>query len=165
MKRRSRYKNTNVSLVAGIIVMAVTAVALGYLLGNWMIKFVTGTEINPVASEPEVQDEIIVGEDTNTTNETEDESDEMTAINPPGNATTPSIEGGDLFVVQLGAFNKYSNAVGLRDDLLAKGYNSVMITEGPPYKVQLRAAKTREEAEDIEDQVKQDGFVDVFIVH
>ncbi|AZR73311.1 hypothetical protein BBF96_07895 [Anoxybacter fermentans] len=158
MNRSRRYGNTNISLMVGVIVMAVTAVALGYLLGSWMIQFVTGSEIDPVTSGP-IKNEVVIN------NQDELEGEEPATINIPENRYTPNLEQEGLYIVQLGAFNNYANAERLRNELLEKGYTSVIITEGPPYKVQLRASKTKKEAEELKKQVKQDGYVDVFIVH
>lgn len=164
MNRTPRYAKSNISLLAGVVAMAFLAVALGYLLGSWMIQFVTGSKLDPV-SQP-IINEIQIS----------DPSDkEADPLNTPDNSLTPdtrltpntnsvqSPEG--LYVVQLGAFNSLANAERLRSELLDKGYVSAMVTEGPPYKVQLRASETREEADRLKDEVKQDGYVDVFIVH
>ncbi len=136
--------------------MGVMAVVGGYFIGNALLNFAGGAEINQVSSEPQENEFIITNiEDT----------EEPQVIDIPENDYTPESRSGSLFVVQLGAFNNRVNAERLQEELLEKGYPSVIITEGPPYKVQLRASQTEEEAEQLKKQVKNDGYVDVFIVH
>lgn len=156
---RTQQTNKNVSMLAGIIVMAVIAVGVGYLLGSWMINlFSGGGDLNQAAgtnSGPEIS--VI------------DPGTQVNATSPtlPDASFTPNaeLEGQGLYVVQLGAFNSLANAERLKAELEAKGYPGVVVTEGPPYKVQLKASQSVEEAQNLKEQVKNDGYVDVFVVH
>lgn len=151
-----RFNNKKFSMALAIVVMGITAVVAGYFIGNLVINFAAGGEVAKVNTDPQKQDFII--------NDGEKE-EEPSIINLPQNDYSPENILSNLYVIQLGAFNSRANAENFRDELLEKGYPSVIITEGLPYKVQLRASQTRAEAEQLKKQVKDDGYVDVFIVH
>lgn len=155
-----RFNNKKFSITLAIVVMGITAVVAGYFIGNLVINFAAGGEVAKVNTDPQKDDFII--NDGETDAESQPQSQ---IINTPQSDYSPGNNLGNLFVVQLGAFNNKANAENLRDELLEKGYPSVIITEGLPYKVQLRASQTRAEAEQLKGQVKEDGYVDVFIVH
>lgn len=156
---RTQQTNKNVSMLAGIIVMAVIAVGVGYLLGSWMINlFSGGGDLNQAAGN-NPGSEITITDSGTQVNAT-------TPTVPDANFTPNAQQDGQgLYVVQLGAFNSAANAERLKSELEAKGYPNVVITEGPPYKVQLKASQTSEEANSLKEQVKNDGYVDVFVVH
>ncbi|MCK4258036.1 MAG: SPOR domain-containing protein [Halanaerobiales bacterium] len=154
-----QYGNSSISLIAGVILMAFVAIVGGYFVGSFVINFATRDTIDPTSTEP-ITDQIQL-----TGKPEEEGNDNFTTITIPESNYTQQTQMDGLYVIQLGAFNSRVNAERLKNELLEKGYPSVIVTEGPPYKVQLRASQTRKEAEDLKKQIKEDGYVDVFIAH
>ncbi len=153
------------SVTVMVIVMALLAVFVGYLLGNWLIQLVTGNspDTQQVVEREIVKEEIIEDSD--------DSTGTSSLIPAPSEKEEDTVENyapqeqlmGEVFVVQVGAFNSYNNAVKLKDELATKGFQAV-ITEGVPYKVQLGATNKREDAEKKEEELEALGF-NAFITH
>lgn len=162
------------SLTVMVIVMALLAIFVGYLLGNWLIQLVTGSspETRQVVDKKIVEEEII--EDEETGEYIYEENDDNNSVNDSV-SIIPSQEEesdeefikeqlkGEVYVVQVGAFNNRNNAEKLQQELANKGYQAI-ITEGVPYKVQLGATNDREMAEKTEKEVEALGY-DAFITH
>ena len=64
------------------------------------------------------------------------------------------------FTVQVGSFNKKSNALKLCDELVRNGFDaSIARTEGEgPYKVRVGKLNTRGEAEDLAKKLRAEGL-------
>lgn len=158
-------RRNSLSLTTVIIVLALLALFVGYLLGNWIIQLVVGTspdDSSQLAENKVVEEEIIVEDD----NDSDLESSTSYISKDKNDQETISINqqlSGDVFVVQVGAFSSYSNAVILKEELASKGFQTV-ITEGEPFKVQLGATTDREKAEKTKEDIKKLGY-DAFITH
>ncbi|MFW5999060.1 MAG: SPOR domain-containing protein [Halanaerobiaceae bacterium] len=163
------------SLTLIIIIVALLAVFVGYLLGNWILQMVTGDPVGPEqASEDEIVEEEIVEESEETQGEAdleEGEAEGETDTEGENTSTENIINeaedvaeqelGGGVHVVQVGAFESYNNAVKLQEELESEGFD-VMVTEDSPHRVQLGATDSREEAEDIKEELETQGY-DAFI--
>lgn len=158
-------RRNSLSLTTVVIVLALLALFIGYLLGNWIIQLVVGTspdDSSQLTESKVMEEEIIVEDDSDNDLESstsyisEDKNDKETiSINQQLS--------GDVFVVQVGAFSSYNNAVVLKEELASKGFQAV-ITEGKPFKVQLGATTDRKTAEETEEKIKKLGY-DAFITH
>ncbi len=154
-----KYRNSTFSLTIVIVIMAVLAVFVGYLLGNWLIQMVTGdTDTHQVMENRIIEEEIV--EDENSENESSVKIKDEEIIEKE--IMKEQIRG-EVFVVQVGAFKSYENALDLKNELESKGFQ-VVITDESPYKVQLGATTDREEAEETEDKVETLGY-NAFITH
>lgn len=171
------------SLTIIIIIVALLAVFVGYLLGNWILQMVTGDPVSPEqASEDEVVEEEIVeseetggegeladdedseGDEEEEAEEAEGEEAESTSTEDIINEAEDVVEqelGGGVHVVQVGAFESYDNAVSLQEELESEGFD-VVVTQDTPHRVQLGAADSREEAEELEEELKSMGY-DAFV--
>ncbi len=152
MKRES-----TLSLTIMVIVMAILALFAGYLLGNWIIQMVTGSPDNTeqVVQKEIIEEEIIEDNENNT-----DISNKDLSISE--DYSNNQLQG-DVYVVQVGAFQKYENALSLKEKLTSKGFQ-VIVTDTIPYKVQLGASNSRNKAEEVEDRVEALGY-EAFITH
>ncbi|MGM0470981.1 MAG: SPOR domain-containing protein [Bacillota bacterium] len=163
------------SLAAMVVSMSILAAVIGYFLGNWMIQYVTAPEdqIENVTSEKVVSEEKINTSDlnkqeTNNNSSSSSNSSETIQKNEESNSSTsqPQVKedsASDLFVVQVGAFSKQSNAKKLVEKLKSEGY-SAYVTSKQPYKVQVGAYKKQTKAEELSKNLKEDGY-SVFIAH
>ena len=150
-------RNSTFSLTIMVITMAVLAVFVGYLLGNWLIQMVTGDTATHQVMENKIIEEETIEDD----NHSRDENESSITINDKQNEVE-QIKG-EVFVVQVGAFKNYENAIDLKGELESEGFQ-VIVTEVSPYKVQLGATTNREEAERTEDKVESLGY-NAFITH
>jgi cell division septation protein DedD len=153
--------------------VALLAIFVGYLIGNWLIQVVTG---NPETGQKVTQEKIIQEEiiEENTNNENQPDTSE-TSFNKeqdkgadseqplPESQINESING-QAYVVQVGAFNKYDNALTLKNKLENEGFQVVVNDDQVPYKVQLGATKKRTEADKTKDKLKSLGY-DAFVTH
>lgn len=166
-------RGSTLSLTVMVIILAMLGLFVGYLLGNWFIQLVTGdatTTSKSTFDNRVVEEEIVVEEEEKTKKEeppatdTEDSADQTLVQEKDAsqNYATEQIKG-NVFVVQVGAFGNYKNALSLQEQLKEKGFQAV-ITEGVPYKVQLGATTDRSEAEKTEKTVESLGY-DAFITH
>ncbi|MFW5985962.1 MAG: SPOR domain-containing protein [Halanaerobiales bacterium] len=175
-------RNNSLSITALVIVLALLGLFVGYLLGNWFIQMVTGENSEtqqvqgPEQDNKIVEEEIVLEEEEEDENDNKDENENKesssnystTAEDDNGSSDNNDlIENqlqGDVYVVQVGAFNNRQNAVSLKDELTAKGIQAVVTDEGPPYKVQTGASNNKEEAEELEEEIEKLGY-EAFITH
>ncbi|MFW6035501.1 MAG: SPOR domain-containing protein [Halothermotrichaceae bacterium] len=165
-------RSSNFSITVAVIILALLGLFVGYLLGNWVIQVVTGDvpEAQQVVENTEednsddntiVEEEIVLEDD--------DTDDSMTYLNQEKTDNSldtdesNSIKGQDVFVVQVGAFNNRQNALTLKQELEAKGFQAI-VTEGVPYKVQLGATDNKSEAKETEKKIENLGY-QAFITH
>ncbi|ACL70185.1 SPOR domain-containing protein [Halothermothrix orenii] len=167
------------SLTIMVIVMALLAIFVGYLLGNWLIQMVTGDpgqNTQQVVEDKIIEEEIVDDQGNTQKTPSPETSGDMTGEeNLNGKSVDPDqdvieykyikqqLQGEEVYAVQVGAFNNYNNALRLKQELEEKGLQAV-ITEGVPYKVQLGATTDRQEAEQTEKVVESLGY-DAFITH
>lgn len=156
-----------------VIILAIFGLFVGYLLGNWVIQILIGgpSEYSPLAENPtdnRIEQEIIL-EDQETQESYsgqfnfEDELITDSTISDYERDSNNNQIQGEVFAIQVGAFNDYSNAQILKDELAGKGFQAV-VTEGIPYKVQLGATPDRSRAEKTLKQLKELGY-EAFITH
>lgn len=170
-------RSNSLSITALVIVLALLGLFVGYLLGNWFIQVVTGgnpdtQQVQGPGQNEVVEEELIIEDE----NENQDNGKEEESFSD-SNTTTSQIESysesndlvedqlkGEVYVVQVGAFNKRDNALDLKEELTRKGFQVMVTDEGLPYKVQIRAFTDREKAKELEEKVEQLGY-DAFITH
>ncbi len=156
-------KGSTLSLTIMVIFLALLGLFVGYLLGNWIIQLLTGgIPVSEQISENKVIEEELVVEDESaeqsaktyvlTEDEVYQESDDLVENQLRG----------EVYVVQVGAFQHRNNALTLKNELSKKGFQAV-ITEGIPYKVQL-VATGKAAAEKMEQEIETYGY-DAFITH
>lgn len=158
-------RDSTFSLTIMVIIMAILAIFVGYLLGNWLIQMVTGDnpDIQQAGEEEIIENEIIrdEGEDTEAVEGGEQETTAKTS-EEDREYLNDQLEG-EVYVIQAGAFSQYENAVSLKQELEESGFD-VIITDDPPYKVQVGATTDRNEAEETEKKVEEMGY-EAFITH
>ena len=154
------------SLTVMIIIMALLAIFVGYLLGNWLLGLVTGnggaTETEP-EQQPPIEQEEIVEPPLEEGGETEEILDfgEDDLLEEDEQDTEEITETG--YAVQVGAFDDYGNARALTERLENDGFQPVIVSEDP-YRVHLGGAESREEAETVLEELVRQGY-DAFIAH
>lgn len=154
-------RENSFSLTIMVIIMALLAIFVGYLLGNWLIQMVTGdtSDSHQVVQKKIVEEETV--KDTNKSEFKTNQSTESSTVNKDNKTEDEDYVKqqlkGDVYVVQVGAFKNYENALSLKNQLSRDGFQ-VIITEGIPYKVQLGATNSRTEAEETEEKVESMGY-------
>ena len=158
------------SLTAMVIIMALMAIFVGYLLGNWIIQLVTGEipqeqvfQENEIIEEDTLEDEkdseASSGQSDNVINSTKNDSGSSEENN-----TDKQIAAENVYAVQVGAFNSQANAEKLKQKLTAEGFQ-VTVTDNRPYKVLIGATDSRSEAKNTEKELEKLGYKDSFITH
>ena len=151
------------SLTVVIIIFALLAIFIGYLLGNWLLQLVTGgpdepyevtePELPPIEREETVEDPAISEQDFSGEEEYEDEQ----------TAVPEKVLDETGYAVQVGAFEDYGNALALMEELENDGFEPVIVSEDP-YRVQLGEADNRSEAESVLEDLIGSGY-EAFITH
>ncbi len=163
-------RSNTFSLTIMVIIMALLAIFIGYLLGNWLIQFVTG-DIPPHEQVHQEQESGIEGDaEEITTEEDLDLDDFIEDEEIPGDdieedrEETPSEDIHDsVFIVQVGAFSEQENAQRLKNELEEKNFHAVINDDDPDlYKIQM-AADSENEAEKIRDELIELGYSEAFI--
>jgi cell division protein FtsN len=149
-------RGNTLSLTVMVIILAMLGLFVGYLLGNWFIQLVTGEapSTHQVVENRVVEEEIILKDE---------ETEPSTYFDEQEEDETQEQLKGDVFVVQVGAFSSYNNALSLKEQLAGEGFEAV-ITEGVPYKVQLGATIDRSGAEETKRKIESLGY-EAFITH
>lgn len=154
-------RSNTMSLTVMVIILAMLGLFIGYLLGNWFIQLVTGepTPSQQVVDNKVVEEEIVVEDN---------EKDTSTYFGVDSSTEFEQQEvkeqlSGEVFVIQVGAFSSYDNALSLKEELANKGYQAT-ITEGAPFKVQLGATNDRKSAEETKKKIEALGY-EAFIAH
>lgn len=163
-------RESTFSLTVMVIIMAILAIFIGYLLGNWLIQLVTEDTSKPgQVVHKEIEDEEVSQDEGNEQIITGSGSQPGVEENGDNRGLTSSEENikdqleGDVFFVQVGAFKNYNNARSLKEKLEAEGFQ-VFITENEPHKVRVGATTARDEIEKTEEKLKELGY-DTFITH
>lgn len=166
-------QSNGMSLKVLAIVLALFALLVGYLLGNWIIQLVTGGGSNTsqlLDPDNKVVEQEIILEDEDT-EESISGNYFMSISEEQGNIDTytpysqdSQIRSNEVYVIQVGAFNSRINAEVLSQELSSKGFQTFIADESIPYKVQIGAFTDRDQAEEIEQEVEALGY-DAFITH
>ena len=163
------------SLTIMVIVMALLAVFVGYLLGNWLIQLVTGDVSYQQAYDKQIEKEETVEDESSSTlpstsenldNQSRNQNSNIQKDkNKTNNNSTNSQRqfSGDVYVIQIGAFSKINNARELKQKLADKGFQVVINSEGSLHKVQM-AVNGEEEAEQKKTTLNNLGY-NVFVTH
>ncbi|HHU92544.1 MAG TPA: SPOR domain-containing protein [Halanaerobiaceae bacterium] len=164
-------QSNSMSLKVLVIVLALFALLVGYLMGNWVIQLVTGDSPNKnhiaKTDNKVIEEEIILKDEKsqssisgnyllNTSSAQENYISNLSQDN--------QMKSREVFVIQVGAFNNRRNAEILSQELASKGFQTFIADESLPYKVQIGAFTDRKEAEEIEREVKALGY-EAFITH
>ncbi|MFW6007406.1 MAG: SPOR domain-containing protein [Halanaerobiales bacterium] len=171
------------SLTIMVIIMALLAIFVGYLLGNWLIQLVTGevshqqAQEGEVAEEDSIKEEIIneeMIEDEENSNSVPSSSEEVdTEDREEESDSTPSEEkpedsdqqdsSGEVYVIQIGAFSESSNAEKFKEELEEEGFQATINSEESIYKVQM-AVTGEEEMEKQKSALEELGYK-VYVTH
>ncbi len=151
-----------ITMLAGIIGMALIAVTLGYFLGNLAIDWLTTTSGLPyddgVFSTTEIgtrdTDQIPGTSDTTTPTEGITWDNIISEQDLTDGAKDIEIS---LYKVQVGKFQSREDAQALQVELNALGYETFVTTEYP-YTIQLGAFTERVGAEEIFIKAQEDGY-------
>jgi len=176
------------SLIIVVIFMSIAALFVGYIMGSWLISFMTEEseqqmadnnveqieEVQEVSSnelagdnqaemnDESIQENLLNEESNDDKNETlVEENTESAAAQT---ADDSHFEGDDLsgtFAVQVGAFNNIDSAISLKEEMEDLGFET-FITESKPHKIRVGRFATREEAEESEAQLENreyEGFI------
>lgn len=164
-------QSNSMSLKVLVIVLALFALLVGYLMGNWIIQLVTGESPNTgrlaKTGNKVVEEEIILKDEEVESSISNKYSLNMSSgqeRNIPQNSQEKQDVSREVFVIQVGAFNNRKNAEALSQELASKGFQTFIADESIPYKVQIGAFKDRKEAEEVEKEVKALGY-EAFITH
>ncbi|PRX28950.1 sporulation related protein [Orenia metallireducens] len=165
MKRNNKNLKSGMSLAVMLGSMAIIASIFGYFVCSWFLDYVTAPEekIKSVANDQIVTEERIDGDQklnnqkqTTSAEKVEEEDVDKEEEKAEDTMTSPNLDQ-DLYVVQVGAFAKESNAQGLVDQLQNKGFTAY-ITSRDPYRVQVGAFRTKQAAEELGLELKNYGF-------
>ena len=152
----------NFTLTVMIIIMALLAIFVGYLLGNWLIQVVTGDPVDPQhvldREDPSLREEEIIEDPEREDTETEEIPPDLERPSDSPDETEET-----KYMVQVGAFSELVNAERLKKELEEKGFDPDITTEAP-FRVRLGSTDEREEAEETLERVQQHGF-EAFITH
>ena len=168
------------SLTIMVIIMALLAVFIGYLLGSWLIQLVTGdVRTQQAAQKQEINQEEIIEDNKDTeTSSIPDSTVNQTTIPTGKNQTNNQLKNqqnqqnqnysqkqlaGSVYVVQVGAFSNLANAESLKQKLVNKGFQAEVVDDGSLHKVQL-ATTSESEAKSKENELEKHGFK-AFITH
>jgi cell division septation protein DedD len=179
-----RNNESGFSLIIVVIFMSIAALFVGYIMGSWLISFMTEESEQEIADDTveqveEVQDisnnepgednQSLITEESsqaNISNEEEIEKTEEENVETADQETRDEsqFEGENLsgtFAVQIGAFNNIDSAISLKEEMEDLGYEA-FITESKPHKIRVGSFETREEAEEVEAQLGSrdiEGFI------
>ena len=135
-------------MMAGFLLLAVVAVSVGYLYGNYLFQ---GLFAQEAAGQPEDDTDESVGDaDPGDTGDTQDEDTAGNGDEPPpdeGETTTIQLEELRLFVLQVGAFSQLENALQLKQEMEESDLPAFSTTE-PPYRVYVLMVDDRGVGED-----------------
>lgn len=164
MKIRNFFDKEGLSLAGMILFVALFAILLGVISGNWIIRLIADPS-PPSIDEP--SEERILDRDEPSSFAIVAESEqiienetEQTPIEQPPLIERELAPTG-AYVVQAGVFNSLENARNLKRQLEEYDFE-VWITDSSPYRVYLGAFDNREAANALRDKVSEKGF-DVFI--
>lgn len=172
------------SLIIVVIFMSIAALFVGYIMGSWLISFMTEESEKEIADNNVEQVEQVQEVSSNDSAENNqaginEESPQENVLNEETNETTveqntegeeeqtteeSKFEGNDLsgtFAVQIGAFNNIDSAISLKEEMEDLGFEA-FITESQPHKIRVGSFETREEAEEVEAQLERrdyEGFI------
>ena len=163
-------RSNTFSLTIMVIIMALLAIFIGYLLGNWLIQFVTGDvpphqqvqeESGDIEEEEDFEGVVTEEVDLDELIEEEDLGDEFTPEDTEDTEEQdPSPEERPLdsvFVVQVGAFSDFENAQKLKQELEQHNYHVVVNDDRDFYRVQL-AVDNESEAEATKEELEELGY-------
>lgn len=150
-------KKNSFSLTVTVIVFALIAIFVGYFIGNWVIQMAVESPEKEVAQESKSQVDTKSQADNSDTT-VEIDSKEKSKSND-GDSNKKDIESftSDGYAVQVGAFNNFDNALSLKQELKAEGFN-VIITGGKPHKVRIGPFNGKKEAEKTQNKVESIGY-------
>ena len=168
-------KDKNKSLTFVVIIMAVISVFIGFYVCMYLFKSFSGGEsqvaqtnnnISESNTEQSVSnnlenEQINSNEQSNTNVQSSDENTENNEINNV-EETSQEQNYDNLFKIQVGAFSSRNNADNFKSELESKGYQ-VIIKETETFRVRVLGKQTREETEQIEQELINLGY-DTFIV-
>jgi cell division septation protein DedD len=172
------------SLIIVVIFMSIAALFVGYIMGSWLISFMTEEseqqiadndveqveELQEVSSNESAADnQVEINEESTQENALNEETNQITGEQntetvEEQTAEDSQFEGNDLsgtFAVQIGAFNNIDSAISLREEMKDLGFEA-FITESQPHKIRVGSFETREEAEEVEAQLESrdyEGFI------
>ncbi|MGM0445544.1 MAG: SPOR domain-containing protein [Bacillota bacterium] len=166
-------KNKNKSLTFVVIIMAVICVFIGFYVGMYIFKSMSGGEtqlaqtnnnINENNSDQSIQsssdtDQESSNIESNNVEQTEEQETEGSeTVEQP--ASDQDYE--NLFKIQVGAFSNRENAESFKSELEEEDYQ-VIIRGTETFRVRVVGKETREETEKIEEELINLGY-DTFIV-
>ena len=149
-------KKNSFSLTVTVMVFALIAIFVGYFIGNWVIQMAVESPEKEVAQESKSQVDTKSQDDNNTTVEI-DSKEKSTSTDGESNKKNIESFTSDGYAVQVGAFNNFENALSLKQELKAEGFN-VIITGGKPHKVRIGPFNGKKEAEKIQNKVESIGY-------
>ncbi|GAB6099108.1 hypothetical protein JCM16358_09870 [Halanaerocella petrolearia] len=174
MNRNNRKLKSGASLLVMLVVMGGIAVSLGYLAINWFFDYTAAPqeELKQVNNDQIVKEEKVTPKEPQQISkskqkevqkEQEQKKEEKSQSSSDSPTIAQSMNDQNLFVVQVGAFAKKSNAQGMVSKLQQKGF-SAYITSDDPYRVQTGAFRTEKAAQELSSKLKENGF-SVYIKH
>mgnify|MGYP001347449363 CR=1 FL=1 len=143
-----------------LITLTVVFVFVGYLLGQYAVKFLKAQHDAQVRT---VQTTPVISQNVTSTlpasqpqTEPEPPSQPRQPEDPQQVPVQPS-SGQTLYRVQVGAFSQKENADRLAAQLRDLGYE-VIVSSGPPYRVQTGAFSNRQNAVRLSEELQSKGF-------
>ncbi len=178
---RNRENKSRFRFIIFLIVASMLAVFIGFQLGNVFFARQMGRnsdseEIYEAVPE-EIEEEVSVSEEDGVPEETVPEADEITpdpieeAPEPeeevPLDDAAPEEELEEIeeqeepetftYYVQVGSFSDRNNALNYAETIEADGFE-VEVAETEPYRVLVLGGNSREEAEEVEDELRDLGY-------
>ncbi len=177
---RNRENKSRFRFIIFLIVASMLAVFIGFQLGNAFFARQMGRDSDSEeiyeAVPEEIEEEVSVPEEDGVREETVPEADEITP-DPVEEAPEPDEEVPladpapeeleDLeeqedpetftYYVQVGSFSNRNNALNYSETIEADGFE-VEVAETEPYRVLVMGGNSREEAEEVEDELRDLGY-------
>ncbi len=164
MYRNNKNLKSGMSVAIMLGCMAIIASVFGYFVCSWFLDYVTAPEegVESVSTEQIVTEERV---DATKDDTTEKEASSTSAIGKDQQEDTVVDEtmGENLYVVQVGAFDKKDNAQNLVSQLKNEGFTAY-ITSKNPYRVQVGAFRTKDAADELGMELEKNDFP-VYIRH
>ncbi|NPV53336.1 MAG: SPOR domain-containing protein [Firmicutes bacterium] len=172
-----------ISLIASLVVIGLIAIALGYLMGNYAIKMLSGNKKEPgvtqissgnVASSPSQPSQAQSSGDSVSSvnsNSSRTSSHDLSSTvgtgaaggaGASGETSLPATTGSSgetpvFYRVRVGSFDNKADAEELAARLGAEGYPTY-VNASPPYTVQVGAFQQKENADRLVEELRSKGY-------
>lgn len=157
MGKRSTNKRSSKGSGFRLFVICLILMVVSFFLGQYAVKWYGQQSAN---KRSEQSKQLVVEQQTPSSSKAQ--QSKSVDLNQERNSSTVQNQSQSLnqeikFQVQLGAFSVLENALTVREQLEAKGYDAT-VTDGPPFRVRSGGFATREAAQEYANKLEKEGF-------